>query len=800
VLRRLRIRAKLILVSALPLVCLLGVVLAASSTRARAVATSAELADEVRLSGVVDDVLHELQRERGLSSGLVGGGFQGDDRGHLDEQRAVVDRARQRLADAAARSATTPTGQALVLPLRRLEDLSGHRSAIDRRGFGVTATLGWYDDTIEEFLRSSASLSRAVSDTELLSQLSAYAALSRAKEAAALEQGLINGVIGQGSFQPDQYRQLLTLVGAQRAERDVFDAVASPAQRNELAAAYAAPEIARAAEMERQAMARPTERLDLRADEWWDLTAVKIDRYRAVEQSLAGDVARTAAARAADARTGLALVLGGGLALVAGTAAIVAGIARSISRPVSSLTARAYRAARTDLPRIIGSLQATDGPPVLEELPAVEVDTDDELAELASAFNSVQEAAVELAADQAVLRQNVAEMFVNLGRRNQALIGRQLAFIDRLERDEADPDQLEKLFRLDHMSTRMRRNAESLLVLAGADLPRRWSSAVPVADIVRAGLSEIEDYTRVDLGDLADVGIAGVAATDLTHLLAELLENATMFSAPSSRVKVHGARRDDGYLMAVVDHGVGMAPSQLSEANTRIDELARFDRSPSKMLGLYVVGRLAARHGIAVRLVESATVGLTAKVLIPATVLDHVPDGDQRSGAALVDGGERPVPALVGAPAGDAGRSDGRAPLARRPRRSRGTASRSPLPARAPGTRALQVVLPGDTGDIGAEAHGPDTAVSGTPAAAGASSRATISAGGENSLRALRHRVRGAQLPDGGPPAAGPAASARYPDAEGRAGEVRTAIGAFQQAVARGRLAVSAPAEADNHP
>jgi signal transduction histidine kinase len=787
-LRRLRIRAKLTLVSALPLLCLLGVVLAASFGRARAVAGSAELADQIRLSTVVDDVVHEIQRERGLSAGYAGGGFTGADRLRVEEQRAVVDRARGQLADAATRVRDTPAARALASARTRLDGIGDHRAAIDGHGYGVSATLGWYTDTVSELLQASApaAASGSATDTALLPALTAYGALARAKEATALEAALLNGVLGQGSFQPDQYRQLLTLVGTQRAERDIFDTVASPAQRERLAAVFVGPELARAADMERRAIARPVERLEMVPDEWWDLMGEKADRYAAVEHDIATELEQAADAETARARTELLLVLGGGLALVAGTAVVVAVIARAILAPVTTLTARAYRAARTDLPRAIGALQEVEGDAVVDELPAVEVDSEDELAGLAAAFNSVQRAAIDLAVDQALLRRNVAEMFVNLGRRNQALIGRQLAFIDRLEQDEADPDQLEKLFLLDHMSTRMRRNAESLLVLAGAELPRRWSSSVPVVDIVRAGLSEIEDYRRIEVGDVGPVAVVGPAATDLTHLLAELLENATMFSAPSTKVEVHGAARAEGYLLAVVDHGVGLSTSQLGEANRRIEELARFDRSPSKMLGLYVVGRLAARHGITVRLVESVTQGITAKVLLPAGLLDHTAPAAEPvatlAGASVPAAGRvsAPVPVAVNG-AGDATGDDGPPPLARRPRRSRpALAEAGPRPGGGERTmRALQVVPSGGPppGDADADAADPGAA-------------AMISVEGENSLRALRRRVRGAQLPDRGPGPSAPARPTPSDDGGGgpdRAAAVRASIGAFQQAVARGR-------------
>jgi signal transduction histidine kinase len=759
VLNRLRIRAKLTLVAAVPLLCLVVLVVAGSLAQAREAATATQLADEVRLSVVITDLVHELQRERGLSSGLVGGRFQDADRQRVDAQRVAVDNARRRLAESVARFGQNPAGETIETATARLHGLEDHRAAIDARSLDVPGTLRWYTDTVRLYLDATAALARSATATGLVSPLNAYGALSEAKEAAALERGMMNGVFGVGAFGPDQYGQFLTLVATQKAQRDVFAANATDEQRQALDAALVSPEIARAARLEQQAIARPTGALEVRPGEWWDLMTVKIDRYRTVEERLADDVVQAADALAARARTQLLLFVGGGFGLVVLSGIVVLVTAQALSRPMRALTDRAYRAARADLPDLIASLQDLSTEPATTELAPITSPGRDEVAELATAFDSVQQAAVDLAVDQAMLRRNVAEMFINLGRRNQALIGRQLSFIDRLERDEADPDQLEKLFRLDHMTTRMRRNAESLLVLAGAELPRRWAGAAPIADIVRAGLSEIEDFARVELADLGDAAVVGSVATDLTHLLAELLENATTFSPPSSRVEVHGTRRAEGYLLAIVDHGIGMSEAQLADANARIDELARFDRSPSKLLGLYVVGRLAARHGVTVRLVESVTSGLTAKVLIPASVLEPMPAVTARPG---ID--RTPAPALVGAPA--AGPAPGPACVAGTP---------NPVLAAVP---PLKKRVRRD--DLAGSAV----------AVAPFDSQAAISSGGDQSLRALRKRVRGAQLPD---PGSGGHAGPRPPGPPRTADAVGASLGAFQAAVDRGRRAAVAP-------
>jgi signal transduction histidine kinase len=303
-------------------------------------------------------------------------------------------------------------------------------------------------------------------------------------------------------------------------------------------------------------------------------------------------------------------------------------LAQRIVEPLRSLGSTARDIADTQLPMLVHRAQTRpsddDAPP---QLPAVELQTNDEIEEVADAFNIVSGTAAELASDQARSRRNVSRMFVSLGRRNQNLLNRQLEFIDKLERDTSDADLLDDLFRLDHLATRMRRNAESLLVLAGEEPARRWSEPVSLTSVVRGAIAEVEDYRRVNLEGVDEAQLAGSAVGDVTHLIAELIENAAQFSPPDTSVLVVGRRVVDGYALAIVDDGVGMSPEQLDDANHRIETSPQVDRVPSSFLGLFVVGRLAARHGIRVRLMESTTEGITAKVLLPAALIDAMTRG-----------------------------------------------------------------------------------------------------------------------------------------------------------------------------
>jgi signal transduction histidine kinase len=299
-------------------------------------------------------------------------------------------------------------------------------------------------------------------------------------------------------------------------------------------------------------------------------------------------------------------------------------VSRSITRPLRSLTSQAKAMARVRLPAAVREVLET---PLGEDVAVpwvnpVAVRTRDEVLDVSEALNTVQDTALELAVEQAVLCRNVADSFVNLGRRNQNLLARQLDLITHLENVEPSSDALVNLFRLDHLATRMRRNAESLLVLAGVDPPRQWAQPVSVNDMVRAALGEVEDYQRVAVRGVQPATVVGSVATDLAHLLAELIENALVFSPEDRAVEVRGRPEPDGrYTLAIVDRGVGMSAEAMDASNRRLAGQESFTVAPSKYLGHYVAGNLAARHGIAVRLDPSPGRGITAAVVLPAGLL-----------------------------------------------------------------------------------------------------------------------------------------------------------------------------------
>ena len=294
---------------------------------------------------------------------------------------------------------------------------------------------------------------------------------------------------------------------------------------------------------------------------------------------------------------------------------------RSIARPLQDLAAQAEEVATTRLPEAVKAQQDQGGEEL--HLPALRATGAAEVHEVAAAFNDVQDTALRLASEQAALRVNQAEAMTNLGRRNQTLLARQLDFITSLETRETDPAFLEHLFKLDHLASRMRRNAESLLILAGSETPRRRRAPAPVAEVVRAAMSEVEDFERVRIGHLREATLSGPVVIDLIHLLSELIENALGFSPPDSTVEIDGrSLGQGGYQLAIIDHGVGMTDVELLAANQRISGLDELEGMPTRYLGQYVVAKLASKTGTQVRLQPSSGGrGVTAIVTLPASAV-----------------------------------------------------------------------------------------------------------------------------------------------------------------------------------
>ncbi len=352
---------------------------------------------------------------------------------------------------------------------------------------------------------------------------------------------------------------------------------------------------------------------------------------------ITGAVNEQASAARTEAIRDSAIVLGAILLALL----LVTLVARSLVRPLRTLRDSALRVAHDDLAREIDNVRSGKEPGPVEPIP---VHTTEEIGQVAHAVDELHEQAIFLAGEQSRLQLQVGDMFETLSRRSRSLVDQQLTLIDRLERDEEDPDRLESLFRLDHLAARMRRNGANLMVLAGSKVPREQADAVPVAALINAAASEVEDYARVVTATVPDSEIVGSIAGDVVHLLAELLDNALRYSPPISQVRVSAVHTGNGGLVIEVsDIGLGMTESDLRVANTRLQSGGEVTPYTARHMGLFVVGRLAQQHGLVVRLRSTvageSNSGTTAGVYVPSELIVRAGIRDQ------TDTGPQEVPA-----------------------------------------------------------------------------------------------------------------------------------------------------------
>ncbi|MFD9396804.1 nitrate- and nitrite sensing domain-containing protein [Streptomyces sp. NPDC060000] len=398
--------------------------------------------------------------------------------------------------------------------------------------------------------------------------------------------------------------------------------------------------------------------LGITPESFFAASTLGFDAYRGIQVNLT-DAALTSAHDIADdarrdAVTNAALVL----ASVLVAFLLASWVARTMSTGMRRLSAAAIEIAGRRLPALVDQMSRTDPGEVDTRVVPIPIDTTDEIGEVARAFDLVHREAVRLATEQALLRGNLNTIFTNLSHRGQSLIERQLALITSLEDNETDPEQLENLFRLDHLATRVRRNGENLLVLGGEKPAQQWDQPLALVDVVRAACSEVEQYERIRLSGLPEAQIHGPVVPDLVHLLAELLENATVFSSPRSEVRVSAARLPDGQIMVEIhDEGIGLEADDFAMINNKLADPPTVDVDIAQHMGLFVVGRLAERHGIRVRLRPSGEKsGTTSLVMLPASVgqppANALPDSDTLALAMVRTAPEPRYAAAAASPGG----------------------------------------------------------------------------------------------------------------------------------------------------
>jgi signal transduction histidine kinase len=527
----------------------------------------------------------------------------------------------------------------LAAVIDRVDDLTHYRDAATTSKAPALTVIDDYSEAIADLFTLNDQIAQGSSDPTLANNVRALGALSRTEDQVTQQRGILYAALLARRFDPGAAAALTGAQSQQAAEFAEFQSDASIDEQQVYSDTVAGPQVDTAQEIESQAIASgaganggilpeaanaPTTWYNDMSAYVTDIRKVQqglVDQIRTQSQALHAQATRTAILTGIEVLAVLIIVL-----------MITIVVARSMVRPLRKLRTGALEVAGLRLPEAVRRMSETDGEGVPLEVEPIDVNSSDEIGEVARAFDQVHREALRLAANEAALRGNVNAMFVNLSRRSQSLVERQIRLIDDLEQGEEDPERLSSLFQMDHLATRMRRNSENLLVLAGHEESRRWNQPVALVDVLRAALSEIEQYERVSVNVQPGIAVRGQVVSDVVHLTAELIENATSFSPAETPVTIAGHMLSSGgTLLEITDHGVGMEAEEMAHANWRLDNPPVVDVAVSRRMGLFVVARLAARHGIRVRLRPAASRGLVALVWLPDEAITHEGPGASAS-------------------------------------------------------------------------------------------------------------------------------------------------------------------------
>jgi signal transduction histidine kinase len=649
----------LVLVPTLAALALGGLRIEAANATAASAARTSQLGV---VGSAVTTLAEAVADERDLSAGFVAAQQNGRTAQATSIYTQVLHQAAVTDADAATvRGLAAGIGSAY--PGAAQSDLSAGLSSLAalpelrklaHTGITPLTLSNHYSNVIGTLLTFDNDIAAGSSSAQLAQTVTSADALAQVEEETSQQRAVLYASLIAGQFEPGA---LTALTGAQSSEASAqtsFQKVANDlpsftpgpgavpsfqlSEEQQFNNVVAGPDIDAGLAIEQNAVVDPAT-LTGGPQAWFSDMGFTLKTQRSVlgdELASATEQANTLQRGAASSERLTLIVVAVLLLLVL---AITIVMARSMIIPLRRLRADALDVAGHRLPAMVQRLSQQESGESIQIEP-IGVDSSDEIGEVARAFDQVHGEAVRLAAEEALLRANLNAMFVNLSRRSQSLIERQLGIIEGLEQSEQEPDRLNSLFRLDHLATRMRRNSENLLVLAGHEAPRKWTKPVPLVDVLRAAVSEIEQYERITLNVQAGLMIAGRAASDVVHLTAELAENATTFSREDTQVRVSGQQvSSGGVLIEITDDGLGIPEEELAHANWRLDNPPVIDVAVSRRMGLFVVGRLAARHGIRVRLRQAgAGVGLSALIWVPDSVAESEPVE-----MSVADGRLRPV-------------------------------------------------------------------------------------------------------------------------------------------------------------
>ena len=481
-----------------------------------------------------------------------------------------------------------------------------------------------------------------VGDRETLANLATTILVQRTREALALEGTALQSALAEGAPSHDSLERVGALIGSSDEAIDATLDLGTPSVGEAVALYLAGPDW-----VEYQSLRDRFTRLLIGQHIRIEPTYVLEQRvgveseFESIEQALRAQMREDTNALDEQASRDLLLAMAISLGVLLVLTAFLFLLVRSIRRSLGRLENRATEIATTELPAIVQMMRAQGDLGEIPEIEQLPVETKDEIGRLSVAFNELQTTAVHLAGEQAASRAIVAHMFVNLGRRNQKLLMRMLESLDELEHDESDPDKLAKLYDVDHLATRMRRNAESLLILADAGVARRFDGPVLVSELLRSMMAEVAEFERIQVNVMDDVEIVGDAAADLAHLLSELTENSVRFSPPAEPIEIIARYTRGGYILAVLDSGMGLTSAEIQEVNARIRAAADSAETPSKNLGHFVVGKLAGKYDMEVEVFDRVPAGLTVRVRIPRSMIVSQPP------MGVIDSG--PAPAAIAA-------------------------------------------------------------------------------------------------------------------------------------------------------
>ncbi|MFY1676009.1 nitrate- and nitrite sensing domain-containing protein [Streptomyces sp. WMMC905] len=627
------IRRKLVALLLVPLASLGAVWAFATVLTGREAARLADVSAVMEhLGGPVEDTVRALQEERRLTLTHLADPRASDGLAALRRSRFETDDAVAVLRDGAAapdvrRALEHAQAERLAEALDALDGVDALRRGVEAGTIDRHRALDLYNGLVDPGQALLADL-HVIDDVALDTEHHALVNIARARELLSREDALLGSALVAGRVTQAEVRAASDLVAQRTLLYDVNLPMLPAAELGHYERFWEeAPSLSLREAEGTLLLSAPGTPDTPDAAEWEAVATDVLDGLASLgEESAARYRDRVSpVATAVVTRAAVAGVLG--LAALSVSLLVSVRVGRGLVRDLRRLGAEAHEAARVRLPSVMRRLASGDRVDVETEVPRLDY-ARDEIGEVGRALNTLQRAAVRAAVRQAEIRSGVSDVLVNLARRSQVLLHRQLTLLDAMERRTEDPGELADLFRLDHLTTRMRRHAEGLVILSGAAPSRQWRRPVPLMDVVRAAVAEVEDYERVEVRRLPRIAVTGPAVADLTHLLAELVENGAAFSPPHTAVQVRGERVGNGFLLEIHDRGLGMTADTMTQANLRLAGHAEFDLRDSDRLGLFVVSRLALRRDVQVSVQPSPYGGTTAVVLIPETLLTAVEDDD----------------------------------------------------------------------------------------------------------------------------------------------------------------------------